>query len=596
MKSIETYKTFQNWKGYSLILVVLVCLIALYGCEDFLTTTPKGELDEFTLANEEGIEGTLIGAYRVLGGWTSGLGTDWSAASSNWIYGSAASDDASKGSDPPDVPHINDIELYRWGGSGAETALNGKWRSQFEGVVRSNATLRLLSSFIEDNPEGLPEVQVNSIRGEALFLRAHFHFEAWKLWENIPYLFEDDEVTVKSNEGVDVIGKIIDDLQQAITYLPDQHRNGEVGRVTSWTARAYLGRVQIYAGDYSAGLTTLREVRNEGPFELEENYHRVWTGFVEYANGPETILAYQASANDGDTAGNNANYGDRLNFPHSGSPFDCCGFHQPTQNLVNFFTVDNDGLPLALSSPNGWNNRNENLTADDTDVPVDPRLDWTVGRDHVPYLDWGPRLPGWVRDRSHGGPYSPKKNVHEDASNAVGTVGWTPAQTNSVNIHLFRYADALLLLAEAEVEEGSLENAREIVNEIRTRAGVAAQGPGDSIDNIAVPIDDPSITWANYQIGLYEDTWTDQGLARTAVRHERRLELAMEGHRLFDLRRWGIAAEVLNEFVEQEIPRYSYLQNAALFEERHDRYPIPTIQIELSNDQGEGSLIQNPGW
>lgn len=590
---MDYFNKYKRWIGIVLIFLLLGVTF-IYGCDDFLNTPPKGSLDESTLSNEIGVEGTLIGAYRVLGGWTTGLGTNWVAASSNWIWGSVASDNAGKGSDPPDVPEINDIELYNWGGSNAESALNGKWKSQYEGVVRSNSTLRLLNKVMEENPGELTDDQANSIRGEALFLRAHYHFEAWKMWENIPYFFESDEVTVKSNEGVDVIGNIINDLEEAITLLPDTHRDGEPGRVTSWTAKAYLGRVQVYSGNYADGLITLRDVRNNGPYALEENYHRVWTGFAEFTNGPETILAYQASSNDGDPGGNNANWGDRLNFPHSGSPFDCCGFHQPSQNLVNAFQVDANGLPLPLSDPN-WNSNDNNFAAGDM-TPVDPRLDWTVGRDNVPYLDWGPREPDWVRDRSHGGPYSPKKNVHEDASGAVGTVGWTPAQTNSVNIHLYRYADLLLLLAEAEVEVGSLETAREIVNEIRTRAGVAAQGPGDAVETIAVPIDDPSITWANYEIGTYDTPWTDQDAARAAVQMERRLELAMEGHRLFDLRRWGIAAEVLNDFIANEIPRYPFLQNAQEFTERHQLYPIPATQIDLSNDQGEGSLVQNPGW
>src|SRR5262249_16590901 len=159
--------------------------------------------------------------------------------------------------------------------------------------------------------------------------------------------------------------------------------------------------------------------------------------------GKETILAYQASANDGEPNGNNANYGERLNFPHSGSPFGCCGFHQPSQNLVNYFQVDANGLPLALSNPN-WNARHANFPAGNLTIPVDPRLDWTVGRDGVPYKDWGKHDGGWIRAPSYGGTYSPKKNVGEKASNAESAVGWVPTQLNSVNIHIFRYADMLL--------------------------------------------------------------------------------------------------------------------------------------------------------
>src|SRR5918911_3579025 len=110
----------------------------------------------------------------------------------------------------------------------------------------------------------------------------------------------------------------------------------------------------MYAHQYAAAVTTFTDVVNNGPYALEASFDRVWTGFKEYENGKETILAYQASANDGDPNGNNANIGERLNFPHSGSHFGCCGFHQPSQNLVNFFRVDANGLPLALSDAT-WN-------------------------------------------------------------------------------------------------------------------------------------------------------------------------------------------------------------------------------------------------
>ena len=110
--------------------------------------------------------------------------------------------------------------------------------------------------------------------------------------------------------------------------------------MTRWTAQAYKGRVHAYAHQWPEALAALRSVRAGGPYALESSYDHVWTGFPEFRNGRETILAYQATANDGDPDGNNANYGERLNFPHSGSPFGCCGFHQPSQNLVNFFAVD----------------------------------------------------------------------------------------------------------------------------------------------------------------------------------------------------------------------------------------------------------------
>ena len=577
-----------------LTAVLILAVGATYNCSDFLEAPPQGALDDKTLANREGVEGALIAAYRVLD-WSTAVGGAWGSAASNWVWGSVTSDDAYKGSEASDQPPITDIELYNWQTGGADNEyLNDKWRARFEGVVRANAAIRLLNRVVAESPGEISPTEAEQIRGEALFLRAHYHFEAWQMWENIPYYTEDDEDYRKSNMGVDVVGNLIADLDEAISLLPTTPRNGQVGRATQWTAKAYKGRLQVYAGDYGGALTTLRDVEMNGPYQLQAGYNEVWTGFASFANGPETILAYQASVNDGEPSGNNSNYGERLNFPHSGSPFGCCGFHQPSQNLVNFFRVDALGLPLALTDPN-WNASDAEFEGGNL-APVDPRLDWTVGRDGVPFKDWGAHAAGWIRSPTFGGPYSPKKNIHEQASGAQSNVGWVNTQLNSVNIHIFRYADLLLLLAEAEVEAGSLESARALVNRIRTRAGAVAQGPGTSSSNIAVPINDPSITWATYSIGLYVLPWTDQAFARTAVRYERRLELAMEGHRFFDLRRWGTAESVLNAYLAVESGRRSFLSAATPFSSRHYLYPLPSRQIELSQVDGEDRLVQNPGW
>jgi hypothetical protein len=570
------------------------------GCDDYLNTPPQGALDELTLANAAGVEATLIGAYRMLGGNVDG----WTGSPMNWPYGSITSDDAYKGSEAADQPDANFLMYYDWGSAGAHNYLNGKWGTVYEGISRANNTLRLLDQVLESKPGEISQANADGIRGEALFLRAHYHFEAWRMWGNVPYYTEEDTDYRKSNEGADPVPLILADLDAAIGLLTPASRGGAVGRVNQWTAKAYKGRVQVSSGDYAAGLTTLRDVVANGPYDLEENFHRVWTGFRAFANGPETILAYQASANDGEPNGGNANSTERLNFPHSGSPLDCCGFHQPSQNLVNFFKVDAAGLPLAISGGDlsplsanaAWNADDDNFTSDDT-APVDPRLDWTVGRDGVPFKDWGIHSStlGWVRDISFGGYYNGKKQVHERSSGAQSNVGWNSQHLNSVNLHLFRYADLLLLLAEAEVEVGSLENARQIVNQIRERAGQVAQGPGTSDADIAVPIDDPSITWANYQIGLYP-AFPSKEYARTAVRYERRLELAMEGQRMFDLRRWNEYQPVLNEYIAVEKTRRAHMAAAQEVTDRHALFPIPNRQIELSEVEGASRLAQNPGW
>ena len=245
-------------------------------------------------------------------------------------------------------------------------------------------------------------------------------------------------------------------------------------------------------------------------------------------------------------------------------------------------------------------------------TPVDPRLDWTVGRNGVPYKDWGPvkvtsGSDSWVRDIANGGPYTPKKNAHEKASGAESGTGWQNTQLNSVNIHLYRYADLLLLLAEAMVETTSpdLAGARTIVNQIRARAGVTAQGPGTGAADIAVPINSASITWATYRVGQYTLPFASQAEARAAVRAERRLELAMEGQRFFDLRRYGLAdaTAAINGYIngigggsEKSAARRTYKAFAVPFAAKHLFYPIPQTQIDLSKVGGTSTLTQNPGW
>lgn len=578
---------------------------SLFGCkESFLTdaATPQGVLDASVLANAAGVEGNLIAAYRQVD-YSNGVGGSQASAASNWIWGSVLSDDAYKGSEPSDFTQINDAENYQWSTSQVDGILNDKWRATYEGVSRTNATLSLLKQVVKDSPSALSAADQAGIEGEALFLRAHYMFEAYKMWGNVPYLREDDtDLRKASIQKPAVATEILKDLDAAIAKLPTTPRKGQVGRATQWTAKAYKGKLQMYMGSYAAAITTLREIVTSGPYALQPSYDQVWTGIKSLENGKETIFAYQASANDGEPNGNNANYGERLNFPHSGSPFGCCGFHQPSQNMMNSFIVDaTSGLPTIVTNPAGWNTENNEYDAAKTAaMTVDPRMDWTAGRDGVPFKDWGPHADTWIRNIPNGGPYSAKKNVHEKSSGAQSSVGWVNTQLNSVNIHMLRYADVLLMLAEAEVEAGSLTNALTLVNQVRARAAQKAQGPGTSAADMAVAINSPLITWAKYKVDPYP-SFPSQAYAREAVRTERKIELALEGHRFFDLKRWGILETSLNAYVNgvgggAEKNRRSYLTAAAALTARHQNFPIPTLQVQLSSVDGAPRVPQNTGW
>src|SRR5438552_5899423 len=355
--------TMRKWNRLLYgIAGVLVAAGVAYACNNFLDTPPQGTVDQSSLETKSGVEGSLIAAYRSLDCSSSSAGS-WGCAASNWVWGSVPSGDAHKGSNAGDQQPINDIETYQWNVGEAEGYLNQKWSQVYEGVFRANSTIRLLNLVVAEKPTEIAKADQDGIRGEALFLRAHYHFEAFRMWGNVPYYTEADSTPVaqggyrKANDltQAQIIANIIADLNQAATLLPATPRNGEKGRVTKWAALAYKGRVQVYGAAitpalWDSALVTFRGVINSGVYALETSFDHVWTGFQAFKDGKETMLAFQASVRDGEPSGWNSNWGERLNFPHSGSHFGCCGFHQPSFSLINFFQVDAAGLPLAVTS------------------------------------------------------------------------------------------------------------------------------------------------------------------------------------------------------------------------------------------------------
>lgn len=562
---------------FILFFAVALLGMGIVACSDeFLDAPPQGALDAGTLANEAGADAAVISAYSVLDGWaeTWGLGAAWAQSGSNFLWGSVQSDDAHKGSEAGDQGQMEELELFQW--APGNDYFNAKFRILYEGIARSNAAIALTKSI-----ETIDAGKQAQLIAEARFLRAHYHFDAWKIWKNVPYYNEDDTDFRKPN-NVDIIPNIVADFEEAANTLPATQ--GQIGRVTSGAANAYLGRVHLFNQDFAAAKRHLDLVVNSGNYDLSPCFHDIFSVGLE--NGPEMVFSVQASVNDGTSEGQNGMFGDRLNFPHGGSPFGCCGFHQPTQNLVNAHRVDDAGLPLFS-------------TFNDTDVddnftgPLDPRLDWTVGRDGIPFLDIGVHEPSWIRARSFQGPYSPKKFSYESGQNQQSG-GWTSTQLNPINFPIIRYSDVLLMLAEAEVEVGSLERARELTNMVRGRAAGCAQGADGFRSGITAA---EGAAYDNYSVGTYDAAWTSQAAARDAVRYERRIELALEGHRFFDLRRWGIAAEVINKYIEEEKGKRPYLNASQGYTSPlNDLFPLPTQQVELSKIDGVEQIQQNPGY
>jgi len=231
---------------------------------------------------------------------------------------------------------------------------------------------------------------------------------------------------------------------------------------------------------------------------------------------------------------------------------------------------------------------------------LDPRLDWTVGRRGVPFHDWG-YYPGqsWVLTQDYGGPYGPKKNVYWQATQDIyaDQSSWAPG--TAINVLIIRFADVLLMAAEAEAHAGSLDQAQIYVDRVRARAADTDSWLFDYVDSSQPMTGFSGTPAANYTISTYPAGYF-AGIgpeeALKAIYFERKLELAMEGHRFFDLVRWGIAEEKLNAYFAYEGTVTTDIIGGHFSKDRNRYYPIPTFQIDLSKTPSGFLLKQNPGY
>ncbi|MBN8650294.1 MAG: RagB/SusD family nutrient uptake outer membrane protein [Cytophagales bacterium] len=647
-------KNIKNRTKRGIALSLVLCLAIVYSCDDsFLDVPATGALDLNLLATGPGMESALIAAYAQVNGRANRM-----ASPSNWVWGSIRGGDANKGTDPGDFSDINPIQRYEaipsqgvindlyTGAYEGVARANAVLKLANAAPAETSAQqaqilqIRAQSRFLR----GHFYFQLKRAFGNTPYADETIDVEGAGLAPGIELIKNDQ----------DLWPKIEADFQFAYDNLPVTQ--SQVGRVNKWAAGAYLAKVYMYQGKFAQAKALFDLMINlDGTGKVVTSNNKTWGLVPSYAdvfkasndNNEESIWAYQAAANTGSV--NNANPEFDLNFPYNtgpNGPGNCCGFFQPSFELASSFRTDGSGLPLlngsyktagqellsdmGVEGTSAWDdeaeykkdgfvtridpakpkqervykalsdNSGEDPLTEPTiwqlvwvestnssfaDLSFDPRLDHSIGRRGIPYLDWID-FPGkpWIRNQPNGGPYAPKKYIYykSDQGSLQDNSSWTPGYT-AINYTIIRYADVLLMAAEAEIEAGDPAIAKVYVNAVRARAANSILREG------GVPV-------ANYIINQYPagDTWAKDDATREKVRFERKLELSGEGHRFFDLVRWGVAAPTLTAYLAYESVKLPNALSGSVFNANKDELlPIPQAQIDLV---GPNILQQNPGF
>ena len=552
-------------------------------CESFLDEhIPQGTLSDEQVKTPENAEAMVVSAYAIFT-----TAEDINSSFSMWNF-DVRSDDAYKGgSGTSDGDVFHQLEVQQ-GVLTTNWNINDIWVRLYNSLSRVNSAIALLN--VSDF--GLKQQRL----AEMKFLRAYGHFLLKRLFKNIPFVVNEqltyDEynelsnTTYNNDEGWQLI---IDDLMEAYNSLPETQE--EKGRPTKAAAAAFLAKVYLYKAyrqddPQSNQVTSISQQDLEKVIEftnpalyrnygLESDIHNNFRPEEQYENGVESLWAIQYSRNDGSTYGNlNWSYGlIPPNIP--GATDGGCDFYKPSQNLVNAYRTGADGLPLLSS----FNEKDYDMASDN----ADPRLFLTVGMPGLPYMFnrnfMMERTSIWSRSNGlYGYNVSLKQNVDPALIDQYLIKGsyWA----SSMNRIVFRYADVLLMRAEAYAQMGNTEQAIQLVNQIRSRAATSTQMIANYPNTYGVKI----------YITNYKGSYSKEEAVKI-VKMERRLEFGMECERFFDLVRWGDASTVLNKYYAEEIDNCAIYREAKFTANKDEYLPIPFAQISASN----GHYTQNIG-
>ena len=567
----------------------------------FLDLKPQGSLNEDIMTSTEGADLLVNAAYAALGGPEGQSWSVWCHPTSNWTYGEVRSDNAYKGGGGVgDLNEVHRMETFDMDATNG--FLDSKWYHLYCSVQRCNSALRVLNAATDEQVNG----RVSRI-AEMKVLRAHYYFELSRIFNKIPYFDENVEISqypdIPNNEFTrdEILSMLAKEMLDAAEQLPASQP--EVGRIHKYIALAYAAKIKLYQAYQQDEIThavtsinkeLLREVVSLCDQVTASNHYGLLDDFqgldlVTNENGKESVFAIQYSMNDGTESAGRINWSNLLNSPGGGSPYGGDGFFLPSQDLINAYQTDANGLPdfnYQSKSDYSWAVLNNGVyTLQNTTPNVDPRLDFVVGRPTITWKTY-PDKPceGWVRDKDTYG-YNWGKGLCGSPESSDMFNGW-PWGASQLNWQIIRYADILLWKAEAliELNEGNgLETARDLINQIRNRARNSAY---------VKDFNDHSKYAANYLVNPYPaDVW-NQDYARQALRWETRLEKALEGERFFDLVRWGIVETTMNNYITAESDNRIYYANAHFTGGKDEYYPVPNNQYGFSG----GKYVQNPGY
>ena len=558
-------------------------------CDNFIEVEPEGVIDE-QLAMENP-EKMTTAAYAM-------LGDCWYSYPFNlWPYGDVASDDALKGGSGTTDTGYHPMEIWS-----TMTSTPGEfdelWYRLYCAISRCN---RALVSIADYGEEKLGAETARQRDAEVRFLRAHFYFKLVTMFRQVPWI---DEEVYKNNAQEQtrndeftyeqLFQKIIDDFKVAYDVLPADQKDG--GRANKIAAASYLAKCYLTLAwgdgyeattgvshinqDYMNKVVEYTDVVKNSKYGYLEDFGDIF--LPEYKNSKESIFAVQCSDyKDDNTTFGRANWSNMLNGCWG---IWSCGwdFHKPSQNLVSAFKTK-DGLP-------DFDNFDKEIAYPINGAPTaqkwDPRLFHTVGMPTFPYKY--EQQYTMTKDNSRTpNTYGYYASLKEVPQRSKGETYNSPWQAFDMNDYVFRYTDVMLMRAEALIETGKLAEARTIINDIRQRA------KNSVAKHIQYAAD-------QCEISLYSDTYfKDKETARKCLQWERRLEMAMENSRYFDLRRWGIASKTLNAYFEKEKndvyegQTYAqYLKDAHYTPGKNEFYPVPYNQMYYV----PGLYTQNKGY